>query len=80
VAARKALVQLLEPLVGFVLDCGLSTKSSLDFTRGGVRSVAAKQLSAERRINISGLRHPLVFHAQKYREYSGPHARDAASY
>jgi hypothetical protein len=56
VAARKALVQLLEPLVGFVLDSGLSTQELRWILReAAVRSVAAKQLDAERRINISGI-------------------------
>jgi Family of unknown function (DUF6502) len=54
--ARKALVQLLEPLVGFVLDSGLSTQELRWILReAAVRSVAAKQLSATRRINISGI-------------------------
>jgi hypothetical protein len=54
--ARKALVQLLEPLVGFVLDSGLSTQELRWVLReAAVRSVAAKQLEATRRINISGI-------------------------
>jgi Family of unknown function (DUF6502) len=54
--ARKALVQLLEPLVGFVLDSGLSTQELRWILReAAVRSVAAKQQSAMRRINISGI-------------------------
>ncbi|HEY1313049.1 MAG TPA: DUF6502 family protein, partial [Steroidobacteraceae bacterium] len=54
--ARKALAQLLEPLVGFVLDSGLSTQELRWILReAAVRSVAAKQLSAMRRLNISGI-------------------------
>jgi hypothetical protein len=55
-AARKALLQLLEPLAGFVLDSGLSTFDLQSIFRvATVRSVAAKQLEFGRRVNISGI-------------------------
>jgi len=55
-AARKALLQLLEPLAGFVLDSGLSTFELQSIFRvATVRSVAAKQREFGRRINISGI-------------------------
>jgi hypothetical protein len=54
--AKKALLQLLEPLVGFVLDSGLSTHELHSILReAAVRSVAAKQMEIARRINISGI-------------------------
>jgi hypothetical protein len=54
--ARKALVQLLEPLVGFVLDSGLSTQELRSILReAAVRSVAARQMEIARRVNISGI-------------------------
>ena len=56
VVARKALVQLLEPLVGFVLDCGLSPQDlRLILREAAVRSVAARQMEVSRRVNISGI-------------------------
>jgi DNA-binding phage protein len=56
IVARKALVQLLEPLVGFVLDSGLSTQDLRAILReAAVRSVAAGQLEVTRRVNISGI-------------------------
>jgi hypothetical protein len=56
VVARKALMQLLEPLVGFVLDSGLSTQDLRAILReAAVRSVAARQLEVARRVNISGI-------------------------
>lgn len=56
VVARKALVQLLEPLVGFVLDCGLSPQDLRSILReAAVRSVAARQMEVARRVNISGI-------------------------
>lgn len=56
IVARKALVQLLEPLVGFVLDSGLSTQELRSILReAAVRSVAARQMEVARRINISGI-------------------------
>jgi hypothetical protein len=56
VVARKALAELLDPLVGFVLDCGLSIQDMRSILReSAVRSVAAKQLEVARRINISGI-------------------------
>jgi hypothetical protein len=54
--ARKALVQLLEPLVGFVLDSGLSSEElHLILREAAIRSVAARQLQVAQRINISGI-------------------------
>jgi DNA-binding phage protein len=54
--ARKALLRLFEPLVGFVLDSGLSTHELHTILReAAVRSVAAKQLEVARRVNISGI-------------------------
>jgi Family of unknown function (DUF6502) len=56
VVAKKALLQLFEPLVGFVLDSGLSTHELHSILReAAVRSVAAKQLEVARRVNISGI-------------------------
>ena len=56
ILARKALVQVLEPLVGFVLDSGLSTQELHWILReAAVRSVAARQLEGARRVNISGI-------------------------
>ena len=56
VVARKALVQLLEPLVGFVLDSGLNTQELRSILReAAVRSVAARQMEVARRVNISGI-------------------------
>jgi hypothetical protein len=55
-AARKALLQLLEPLAGFVLDSGLSTFELQSILRvATVRSVAAKQREVGRRVSISGI-------------------------
>lgn len=54
--ARKALAQLLEPLVGFVLDSGLSSEElHLILREAAIRSVAARQLRVAQRINISGI-------------------------
>ena len=56
VVARKALLQLLEPLTGFVLDSGLSAHEMHSILReAAVRSVAARQLEVSRRVNISGI-------------------------
>jgi uncharacterized protein DUF6502 len=56
VVARKALLQLFEPLAGFILDAGLSTNELHRIMRhAAVRSVAARQLEASHRINISGI-------------------------
>src|SRR5580658_6140325 len=56
VIARKALLQLLEPLAGFVIDAGLSTNELHRIMRqAAVRSVAARQLETSHRINISGI-------------------------
>jgi hypothetical protein len=47
---------LLEPLVGFVLDSGLSTHELHSILReSAVRTVAAKQMEVARRVNISGI-------------------------
>ena len=54
--ARRALLQLLEPLAGFVLDSGLSTNElHTIFREAAVRSAAAKQLEVSDRVNISGI-------------------------
>jgi DNA-binding phage protein len=54
--ARKALLQLLEPLLGFVLDSGLSTHELHSILRqAAVQTVAARQMELARRINISGI-------------------------
>jgi hypothetical protein len=56
VVARKALAQLLEPLVGFVLDSGLNTQELRTILReAAVRSVAARQIEVAQRVNISGI-------------------------
>jgi hypothetical protein len=56
VVARKALLQLLEPLVGFVLDSGLGTNELHSILReAAVRTVAARQMEVARRVNISGI-------------------------
>jgi hypothetical protein len=56
VVARKALVQLLEPLVGFVLDAGLNPQDLRAILRqAAVRSVATRQLEVMGRVNISGI-------------------------
>ena len=54
--ARKALLQLLEPLAGFVIDAGFSTNELHSiFRQAAVRSVAARQLEVAHRVNISGI-------------------------
>src|ERR1700736_1097670 len=54
--ARKALLQLLEPLAGFVSDSGLSAgELHAIFREAAVRSAAAKQLEVSDRVNISGI-------------------------
>jgi hypothetical protein len=56
VVARRALLQLFEPLTGFVMDAGLSTKELHSILRhAAVRSVAARQREVSHRINISGI-------------------------
>lgn len=56
VLAKKALLQLFEPLIGFVLDTGLSTPELHSILReAAVRTVAARQLDSARRVNISGI-------------------------
>ena len=54
--AKKALLQLFEPLVEFVLDSGLSTLELHSiFREAAVRTVAARQLELSPRVNISGI-------------------------
>ena len=54
--ARAALLQLLEPLVEFVLDSGLNTHELHSILReAAVRSVAAHQMENARKVNISGI-------------------------
>ena len=49
-------MQMLQPLVGFVLDSGLSAQELRWILReAAVRSVAARQLDVAHRINISGI-------------------------
>jgi hypothetical protein len=56
VLAKKALLQLFEPLIGFVLDSGLSTPELHAILReAAVRTVAARQMEIARRVNISGI-------------------------
>jgi hypothetical protein len=56
VVAKKALLQLFEPLIGFVLDSGLSTLELHSVLReAAVRTVAARQMDVARRVNISGI-------------------------
>lgn len=54
--ARRALLQLFEPLTGFVIDTGLSTSELNSILRhAAVRSVASRQMQVSGRINISGI-------------------------
>jgi hypothetical protein len=54
--ARRALLQLLEPLAGFVIDAGLGTNELHSmFRQAAVRSVASRQLEVAHRVNISGI-------------------------
>jgi hypothetical protein len=54
--ARRALLQLFEPLTGFVIDTGLSTSELNSILRhAAVRSVASRQMQVCGRINISGI-------------------------
>jgi Family of unknown function (DUF6502) len=56
VVARKALLRILEPLAGFVLDSGLSIHEVMSiFREAAVRSIASQQREVSRRINISGI-------------------------
>jgi hypothetical protein len=56
VFARKALVQVLEPLSRFVLDSGLSIHEVNSILREvAVKTVAAQQIELARRVNISGI-------------------------
>jgi hypothetical protein len=55
-AARDALLQLLQPLAGFALDAGFSIHEMTTILRAAaVRTVAAQQIRASSRINISGI-------------------------
>ena len=54
--ARSALLQLLEPLAGFVSDSGLSTgELNSIYREAAVMSAAAKQREVSDRVNISGI-------------------------
>ncbi len=54
--ATSALLRLFEPLTDFAIDAGLSTSDlCLILRQAAVRRVAAHQLKASRRINISGI-------------------------
>lgn len=54
--ARRALLQLFEPLTGFVIDAGLSTSELNSIVRhAAVRSVASRQMQVSGRMNISGI-------------------------
>jgi hypothetical protein len=54
--ARRALLQLFEPLTGFVIDSGLSTGELNSILRqAAVRSVASRQMQVSGRMNISGI-------------------------
>jgi hypothetical protein len=56
VEARKALLQLLEPLSAFAIDAGLSVAEMCQLIReAAVKSVAMSQLEASQRINKSGI-------------------------
>jgi Family of unknown function (DUF6502) len=56
VIARKALLRILEPLAGFVLDSGLSIHEvTTIFREAAVRSIASQQREISRRVNISGI-------------------------
>lgn len=55
-AAQSALLSLLEPLAGFVLDSGISiSELQLLLRIAAVRSIAARQLEMAQRTNISGI-------------------------
>ena len=54
--ARKALLRILEPLAGFVLDSGLSIHEAMRiFREAAIRSIASQQREVSRRVNISGI-------------------------
>lgn len=56
VVASKALLRLLEPLAGFVLDSGLSIHEFIAiFREAAVRGAVGQQLERDGRINISGI-------------------------
>jgi hypothetical protein len=56
VSAKKALLQMLEPLAGFVSDSGLSAgELHAIFREAAVRSAANRQLQVSDRVNISGI-------------------------
>ena len=80
IVARKAITQMLQPLVGFALDSGLSAQELRSILReAAVRSVAARQLDVTHRVNISGIAASALrnTHARKYREYSS-HSVDSS--
>jgi hypothetical protein len=55
-AARKSLLQILEPLAGFGSDLGFSAGEMQEiFREAAVKSAAARQLEVSSRINISGI-------------------------
>jgi hypothetical protein len=55
-SAKTALLQLMEPLAGFVSDSGLSAgEFQTVFKNAAVRSAAARQLQVSNRINVSGI-------------------------
>jgi Family of unknown function (DUF6502) len=55
-AAREAMVQLMEPLTALAIDAGLSTgELSLLIREAAVKSVAKSQLEISQRTNISGI-------------------------
>jgi hypothetical protein len=54
--ARKALLQLLEPLAGFVSDSGLSVGDVYAILReAAIKNAVVKQMESSNRINISGI-------------------------
>lgn len=54
--ARRALLQLFEPLTDFVIDAGLSTSDLYSILRhAAVTRIASQQLEVSRRVNISGI-------------------------
>jgi hypothetical protein len=54
--AKKALMQLFEPLTDFVVDAGLSTNDLYSILRhAAVTRIASQQLEVSRKVNISGI-------------------------
>jgi hypothetical protein len=54
--AREALLELMQPLAGFVLDSGLSAgELQAIFREAAVKSAAARQLETSPRVNVSGI-------------------------